>query len=56
MTCHLNLELACGDSIQMITYSLKKSSISRDYYGMNKSDDVDSLRFMSAFWDRGFRG
>ena len=58
MTCHLNLELACGD-IPTITYSLKKSSISREYDVMNESNDVGfllRLDSMSVFWGQGVLG
>ena len=58
MTCHLNLELARGD-IPTTTYSLKKSSISREYQVMNKSNDVDfllRLKSMSVFWGQPDRG
>ena len=59
MTYNLNLELACGD-IPTITYSLKESSINREYYVMNESNDVDfllRLDSMSVFcghWVLGF--
>ena len=59
MTWLLNLELACGDSILAITYCLNKSSISREYYVMNQSNDVDfllRLRSISAFWEQGVFG
>ena len=61
MTCHLNSELACGD-ISTTTYSLKISSISREYQVMNESNGVDFLlrvKSMSVFWgqpDRGLGG
>ena len=57
-TCHLNLELVCGD-LPTITYSLKKSSISREYYVMNEFKNVDfllGLKSMSAFWGQGVLG
>ena len=58
VTCHLNLELICGD-LPTITYSLTKSSISREYYVMNESNDVDfllGLKSMSVFWGQGVLG
>ena len=58
MTCHLNLELVSGDLLK-ITYSLKKSSISREYYVMNEFNNVDfllGLKSMCAFWGQGVLG
>ena len=54
VTCHLN----CGD-LSMITYSLKKISISREYDVMNEFNDVDfllGLKSMPVFWGRGSWG